>query len=173
MGSSPTGGALFFNQGEAVVQVTMTLEEMIMASVIGCMRTCESRVNDRDTGTCDVSFDTDCYGAIAEYAYCKYRNVHWNGSIGSFKDADVGTAVQVRHTKLDHGCLIIRDNDDDNHYFILVTGTGPTFNIVGWLKGSDGKKREYCRAPNEREPAYFVVQERLHPFQPKEKKDAV
>lgn len=138
--------------------------ETILSSFVGCIRRCESRARNRNSGTCETSFDKDCLGAMAELAYCKFRNQFWSGSVGSFRSADVGINVQIRHTTLENGCLIIRHYDDLNHYYVLVTGNVPTFTVVGWIKGADAIKKEYIRAPCGREPEYFVPQYELHEF---------
>jgi hypothetical protein len=140
---------------------------MDMASLIGCKRRSESKSRARADkhGLKDGDFwEKDIEGAAAELAYCKFRNLFWSGSIGSFKSADCGQNVQIRWTKYLNGKLIVRSDDADDHYFVLVRGTAPAFEIAGWILGADAKAKQYEQAPNGREAAYFVPETALIKF---------
>ncbi len=149
------------------VFVTLTEDEMAVASLIGCKRRCESKSRSRSDnhGLKDADFwGIDIEGAAAEMAYCKYRNIFWSASVNSFKKADCDYNVQIRSTKYANGKLIIRNDDSDTDVFVLVTGVAPTFCVCGWIKGIDGKVEQHVSAPNGRERAFFVPQQSLNSF---------
>ena len=65
-------------------------------------------------------------------AYAKARDMFWSAAWDTFKEPDVGP-VQIRHTELENGCLIVRPDDKDYEPFALVTGKSPDFVVVGWI----------------------------------------
>ena len=144
--------------------VRLTEIEMEMGSFVGCKRRAESRAKNRKQGAGYNEADAwrnDIEGACAELAYCKALGIYWPGSINSFKDADCGKLTQIRQTHHLNGSLIVRDRDPDNHFYVLVVGHCPEFEIVGWIKGHDAKKNEFLRCPGDQNPAYFVPQNKL------------
>lgn len=54
--------------------------------------------------------------------------------------------------------------DPPHHYFVLARGVFPTFNLVGWLLGKEGKKERYWTDPNTGRPAFFVPDYKLTLF---------
>lgn len=147
--------------------VTLTQEEMSMAAFIGCRRRVESVSSNRKENhgrQAAQAWDIDVEGAAAEMAYCKFRGTYWSASVNSFKGADVGKNIQVRGTHHKSGSLIVRGADNDNHFYVLVVGSAPTYRICGWIRGSDAKQEKYKKAPNGRPPAYFVPQSDLLSF---------
>lgn len=147
--------------------ITLTQEEMTIASLVAGLRRAESKSNNRpdnhgfDGGN---AWDIEVEGAAAEMAYCKMRGQYWSASVNSFKNADCGTNVQIRHTQHKNGCLIVREPDNDDHYYVLVIGQAPVLRIAGWIKGSDAKQEPFKKAPNGRVPAFFVPQSALNKF---------
>ncbi|MGD1524588.1 hypothetical protein [Vibrio harveyi] len=147
--------------------VQLTMEEMTIVSVIAGLRRGESKTNGRKDNhdfNGDGAWDIEIEGAAAEMAYCKLRGKYWSGSVNSFKNADCGENVQIRHTVLEKGSLIVRDEDLDSHFYVLVTGRAPLLKVCGWINGSDAKQEKFKRAPNGRVPAYFVPQSALNSF---------
>jgi len=153
--------------------VRLTLEEMKMVSIVSSLRRSESKIKgyvDSHGFTGDTGWDMEIEGAAAELAYCKFRDKYWNGSVNSFKDADQGESVQIRQTSLGHGSLIVREEDNPEHYYVLVTGKSPDFKVCGWIKGIDAKDKKYVKAPNGRDSAYFIPQKDLKKFPDKKSK---
>lgn len=102
-------------------------------------------------------------GACGELAFCKAMNWFWSPSVNTFHDIpDVGSSVEVRATNLDTGSLILRDNDDDERWFILVTGEPPLMTIKGRIKGYDGKKDQWLKNPHGHRNSWFVPQSALY-----------
>ena len=147
--------------------VELDWPEVLMAATIGVARHIESRrkgiINAHGfNGT--GQWDIDIEGAAGEMAFAKALNVHWTGAINNFKDGDIGHKVQVRTTKNHNNKLIIRDNDKDDNYFVLVTGSIPLFKIQGFILGSKAKQIQWYIGPNGRPKAYFVPQDALIKF---------
>ena len=119
------------------------------------------KLSEKNNGDRNVrSWDFEIDGAAAELVVAKSLNRFYEGPVGNFKGGDVGD-LQVRHTSKEGGRLIVRDEDSDNAYFILVTGVMPTYNIVGYIKGIEAKKKSYLYGPGGNKPAFFVPQDDL------------
>lgn len=102
-------------------------------------------------------------GACGEMAFAKATNTYWDGSVNTFSRGDVGR-VQVR-TRQSHGAdLFIRPKDSDTEVFVLVTGTPPTFRIVGWALGEWAKRPEWQHHNGGNGAAYFMPHAKLEPF---------
>jgi hypothetical protein len=107
--------------------------------------------------------EEEIVGACGEMAVCKALGRFWTPSVNTFhKTADVPPDIEVRATKRDDNCLIVRDNDPDDRYYFLVVGEPPDMTVVGYLKGSEAKKNQWVRDPGNRRRAWFVPQEALH-----------
>lgn len=105
----------------------------------------------------------DIEAAAAEYAAAKGLGLLWDGSYNTFKQADIGKKIQVRHTKESGNCLIIRPDDKKDEIFVLVIGSIPNFYIMGGIVGGNAMHEKYLREYNNGPPAYFVPQKDLKP----------
>lgn len=105
-------------------------------------------------------------GAIAEAVFATHTGLKWLRSVNSFdKEPDVLPDFQVRSSKLDAACLIIRPRDNLNHRYVLLTQNNPDFMI---FRGAfDAKminlnRQDFERFfidPNDRnDPAWFIPQ---------------
>ena len=149
------------------MRIYLTDFEMRMAAHVGIERSIQSiamGLKDAHGFDGDGRWDINIEGAAAEQALAKYLGRYWGGDIGTFKKPDIGKNIQVRSTVLRNGSLIIRENDNENDYYVLVTGKMPDFEIVGYILGKDAKQNEYWKQPNERPGAWFVAQDRLKKF---------
>jgi hypothetical protein len=90
-------------------------------------------------------------------------NLFWDGSVNTFKQADVGT-WQIRTRSEPHYELIVRPNDSDSDRFVLVLGRAPSYTIYGWIQGIAAKKPAWLKRHGGRPPAYFVPQLALNNF---------
>lgn len=149
--------------------VTLDMPEMTMVTLIAGLRRGESKANNRADNhgfNGDGAWDVEIEGCAAEMAYSKYRGVYWSGSVCSFKGADSGSNVQIRHTEIQKGSLIVRECDNDDHYYVLVVGKAPVMRVVGYIQGRFAKDKRFLKAPNGRDPAYFVPQSELKKIPP-------
>lgn len=98
------------------------------------------------------------YRAIcAEMAAAQYLDRYYR--ITETTDRTDVAGVEVRHTPLDDGCLILRAKDRGP--VLLVTGRGREYTVRGWYRGPFPPADRYLRSPNGRPPAWFVPQEDL------------
>ena len=99
--------------------VRLSEEEMEIAAQVGSRRRIRAQVygwNDKHGYDGSKGWDVDIEGAAAEEAFCRYRGLYWGGHIDTFKAADVGDNIQVRCTELEDGCLILRGEDNPEHF---------------------------------------------------------
>ena len=148
-----------------MICVTLTWHEIYMGAAVGILRRIASlkRGETNKVQNKDFGWHTDIEGALAELAFAKAFNLHWNGSVNTFKVPDVGT-IQIRHTQYPDGRLVVHDYDDDNTVHVLVTGTHPNYSIHGWLTGGQAKQQCFWDDPTGKFPAYFVPQAHLMPI---------
>lgn len=144
--------------------ITLNQTEIAMAAYIGSLRRTES-IRQKLTPAHGYSgediWGMDIEGAAAEIAYCKHEGIYWGGTVNTFKEADAGKCIQIRSTQLRNGCLIVRKGDNEDHFYVLVIGKIPHFEVVGYIQGRDAKKDEWKKSPLGREPAWFVPQSAL------------
>jgi hypothetical protein len=149
-----------------VPEVVLTWDEIWWAASVGIKRHIESKARGlRDNhgydGTMNWQYDLD--GACAELAVAKLLGLRWDGTIDTFKKSDVGGDIQIRHTVPKNNRLIIRPDDNPKHRYMLVTGTDPIYNVVGWIYGSEAMShKEWLESPVNRPAAFFVGQQHLH-----------
>lgn len=136
-----------------------------MASEIGRLRQLASirRGSVHKYGFAGSGWTEHIEGACGEMVVCKFLGIYWDGSVDTFKAADVGANIQVRTRSLHSYELIVRSDDADNEMYVLVTGKCPTYQIHGYITGSDAKKREYLQTHGNRPAAYFVPHRALSP----------
>lgn len=148
--------------------VDLTHEELLVAGIVGVMRQADALKRQRPSAHGYDEKDPwtkHVEGAAAEMAVAKVTNRYWSPlKAGALYGGpvDVGRMIQVRQTKRGDGCLLLHRSDADDHVFVLVIGSPPSFDVVGWIKAKDGKRPEFWRTFTGR-PAFFVPQEALRP----------
>ena len=150
------------------MKITLTPVEIASAAQVGLLRrvsSIQNKLTDRRMNPNQMNWEIDIEGACAELAAAKGLNIFWCCGINTFKAADLGSNIQVRHTAKRSNRLIIRDGDKAEDVFVLVTGSAPEYEIVGWVLGKDGKNPSYLNDANDiGKPAYFVPQSALSPI---------
>ena len=109
-------------------------------------------------------------GALGEMAAVKALGTFWPASVNAAKsEPDLPPDIQVRTRPKSHHDLIIRPDDPDHHRYILVTGSGPVFSVIGWIKGADGKRDRWFRDRGDYgAPCYWIPQHSLVQIHPPE-----
>jgi hypothetical protein len=69
----------------------------------------------------------------------------------------------VRHTPYHTGKLAVLDKDADDRPFVLVRGTPPKLEVVGWMFGKDAKQ-EHWRDSNKKRKPFMVPSSELVPI---------
>jgi len=148
------------------VEITLDWVEYNSAAQIGMQRTLEAcrRGAQNHHGMTGHGWTEGIEAACSELAVAKYLKVYWAGG-GAYKNPDVAGNIQVRWTPSRYYQLIVRPLDPDEDFYVLVTGECPTYEIQGFIKGSDAKREDRLDAPNSRPPAYFVPTKELLPIE--------
>lgn len=149
------------------VVVRLTRDEVWQAAAIGIRRQSDNlfarAVRQTSAGyDASRSWQNHVEGALAERAVAKYCGEPWDGAIGRYRADDVA-GLQVRYRGRLHYDMVIKPHDRDDRPFLLVLGSAPSYWIVGWIMGVDGKRPEWWRDPTGRvEPRYYVPQDALN-----------
>lgn len=148
------------------MKVKLEEYEIEMAAFVGIRRKANSISKKRKSANYNLGgWDADVEGALAEMAVGKALNIYWNGSVNTFTNGpnDVGK-FEVRSTLNKEGSLVIRPKDSDSETYILVTGSCPDYELVGWMKGKEAKNKTYIKNPGNKGIAFFVPQDKLKPM---------
>lgn len=150
-----------------VQEVELNPSEMLVASSVGCMRHIAAVKAGRHDkhGAASGGWQIHIEGALGELAVAKCLGRFWSGAINTFKDADIGTRIQVRTRSRHDYDLIVREDDGDSDLFVLVTGVAPSYRVKGWLSGKEAKNPAWLASHGNREPAFFVPASALRPIE--------
>lgn len=147
-------------------EITLTWDEILEGAVLGCKQRIRTvyRGGLQTYGFTGSGWSESIDGMLAEKAWAKAEGVpHVSGFRPQYQhEGDVGD-VQIRSTIRGNGSLIIRPADIDTARFYLVINDLPRFRIIGWIMGGEGKQQQWLRDSLDRDPAYFVPQDALHP----------
>lgn len=122
------------------VRIELTADEIHMGATHAIYRRCMKHRGLRgDRVQKEVStWDNEINGALAEVAFCKWRNKYWSGVTGL--RANDAPDAEVRWTKHEgNGGLIVYDHDKDEAIYVLMDGGPPVFNVVGFMRGREAK----------------------------------
>ena len=150
--------------------VTLTWTEQFFAAQAGAMRRISAMARRRPEPRGHPPLDLwglDVESAGAEAAVAKLLGKYWESVHPNpgLLCGDVGN-IQVRSTTRPDGRLIIRQQDKRDAPFVLVRGSMPAYDVVGWIIGADAMRDEY-RNPGDGRPgvAFFVPAEKLKPIE--------
>lgn len=105
--------------------------------------------------------ESDVQARGAEWAAHVFLRMPIGATIGDFKKPDLGQLIQIRSSVDLRNNLIVRESDAREHYFVLVLGKIPDFEIVGFMSGAEAKQPKYWRKDWTPRPAYLVPQNQL------------
>ena len=146
------------------IKIKLTVSEIRVAAQVGVARklsSMEKNLNQNESYNYQKAWDYDINGAAAELAFCKWKGIHWSASVDNFTGADVGDDIQIRNAQKDDGSLAIKEHDQNDHVFVLLTGRIPEFTLRGWIRGKDGKKPHWKSNINKGQDTWLVPQEAL------------
>ena len=117
---------------------------------------CDGSFRPAYSGNDSIYGDIDAVGA--EQAVAKFLNRYWLAGVNTHQLADVAPDIEVRQTPHANGRLCIRpDKLQPERPYVLVRGTMPDYEIVGWIRGKDARRDEWIDDPNKRgKSAYYV-----------------
>jgi len=149
-------------------QVELTWYEILFAATVGIRRNVAAmskRLPDRYGFNSETGWQVHIEGACGEMAFAKCSGLYWSASINTFKNGgDVGN-IQVRTRSRADYDLIVRPDERDDDKFVLVTGTAPSYQVVGWIRGGDAKRETWKQTYGNRPPAFFVPKHELRPIE--------
>lgn len=152
---------------------TLNKTEVELATYVGMKRATSSLLQGHQHAgnitRADPAYDYHIRGAMAEMAAAKALGCYWPGAWDTYgRDGDIigrgGQKIEVRYRSADHYDLLLKEDDCPDRPYVLVTGTPPIFNVVGWIWGRDGMMDEFWKQVTDRPPSYFVPQSRLRGF---------
>jgi len=150
--------------------ITLTEEDIDRAARVGLLRMKESirkGHKDRKQRKSEAErLGVDIIGAFGELSMCKIMGWEWSGSVGSYKGPDAKQNIEIRtRTNWNHD-LIVKPYDNMDHVFVLVIGSAPTYEAVGWITGREVEAKFEIKDPGGgfSEPCFFVPQSCLHPI---------
>src|SRR5215467_14477408 len=115
-------------------EITLSFSEMFSAALCGVMRRItsikEGYANKKHAEKNDWAIDIE--GAIAELAMAKLLGSYWEPTNRSFKAPDLGE-IHIRSTCHPSGHLIIRPNDPEEKYTLVITN-GQKCRICGFIE---------------------------------------
>ena len=149
------------------MRVSLTWPEQIFAAQAGAMRRISAMSGERPephgTPRCDL-WGNDIESCGAEMAVAKVLGLYWQSVVRNTEDVNGDVSgVEVRSTTHPQGRLILHDADKDDAPYVLVRGQFPSYELIGWIKGRDGKREEYWFNGDGR-AAYFVPDSELRSF---------
>jgi hypothetical protein len=149
-----------------MITIELSEQEALLAAIIGVQRhyRCEIRGSKQMHGFESSGIDSlanDVHGAGGEIAAARALKLYWPATVDTFGKPDLGENTQVRTAQKDHYCLIVRESAKQNEIYVHVTGRLPFYKVWGYIKASDAMDEQYKKAPNNREPAYFIPADKL------------
>jgi hypothetical protein len=158
------------------VIITLTWYEQLLAGWCGHLRYIETIREGYHRPPFAKHHDEDPHAsetthAGAEMAVAKALKKYWLAGVNTHDEPDVAPDIEVRCTSNPNGRLIVRPEAHPERRFVLVRGTMPTFDIVGWILAADAMKPKWLDNPKGKGLAYWVPAECLHPM-PEKKAEA-
>lgn len=146
-----------------MISVTLTDYELVQAAMTGLLRQVSAIKREYNSAIKGKEWQAHIEGACGEVAVAKAMGRYWGGSVNTFKSGgDIDSTGWEVRTRSDHDYdLIIRDDDNDERVFILVTGSAPEYRVRGWIKAADAKRGEWRKDYGGHGAAYFVPPECL------------
>jgi hypothetical protein len=101
---------------------------------------------------------------MGEKAVGKATNRYYLPTVNTFKSGNDVQTWQVRTRSKSFHELYVRDSDPDDRPYILVKGSCPTYDVVGWIWGHEARRPEWRKNHGGYGEAYFVPDAALHPM---------
>jgi hypothetical protein len=112
-------------------------------------------------------------GVAGEMAFAKATGKYCPFTLNTFKaEADVDKFYEVRTRSRDDFELYVRDTDHEERPYILLRGTLPTYDLVGWIWGYDARQVAWWKNHGGYGFAWFVPDKALRPMETLPSRDA-
>jgi hypothetical protein len=141
---TPVGGTSVVTDGSGAIRVTLCDEDYELARQAGALRVAESRRMKLPgrAGCPPSNLEQDINGAAAEIAFARAIGEAPSLSVNTFGAPDVA-GYHVRSTHRPQGRLIVRPGDPAENLYVLVTGQGQQWRVIGTITGEEAMRAEY------------------------------
>lgn len=148
-----------------MIKVELTDSEIMMARILGNMRTLVSRHPNTTYTSLEYNIQKDEEGVIGEMAFCKHWNIFFNPESsyrhGTSDAVLKGKNIDVKSTrKINKGLQVPHRVNKDIDVFVLGIIEGNTVTFVGYATAADVYRPENLQQLSH-SPAYVLPQERL------------
>ena len=152
------------------IRIKLTKTELMVAAYIGSARNVQSLHNGAEPGAgigTDDTWTPNIEGAAGEMAVAKALDIYWVPLIGKYGAPDVGKFEVRTNGSRDRTDMNLRPRDFEkggaNKIWISVLSFNPWFEIVGWIRGADGRQPQWFHngTPG-RPPSWWVPATALH-----------
>jgi hypothetical protein len=151
-----------------VIEAALTPHEWTIARHFGKLRQAEAeKMGLPDKYGCEAGTEGHILGVGGEIGVAKGLNRYWEPRVNTFKEADLGQALQVRTRSRHDYDLLVRPGDRDDDAFLHVTHEDNVFRLRGWLWGHEAKQPLFLRDYGGRPPAFFVPGSHLRKVEPR------
>ena len=129
--------------------VSLNEHEMVLVKLLGLLRhhaNISAKTIDRKRSSEDGD-DINITGVMAEYAFCKWKNVFMDCSTenrsGSYDVLCKGLRIDIKATKNENGNLIcqLKENLDVDIYILAIVSQN-SVEFIGWISSVDLRKEE-------------------------------
>lgn len=146
-----------------MIEVRLKDYEVLQAAMTGMLRQVSAIKRKSVSKIIGREWQAHIEGACGEVAVAKVMGRYWGGGINTYKSGgDIDSTGWEVRTRSSHDYdLIVRDDDDDERVFILVTGHAPDYRVQGWIRAADAKRQEWQQNYGGHGLAYFVPRDAL------------
>lgn len=167
-----------------LIEITLTVQQDIRGARVGFSRrrnALELGLTSRHENSLIGFWASHAEGALAELAVSLALGLPWTGEHflhgrdGYNPPVDVGTATEVRWSPPGSREPLLNldaKKDKPASQYVLVVGFAPTYRLLGYIRGSDGRRNAWLVVYPERE-VFRVPASELRPLEPGEPHDLV
>ncbi len=150
---------------EITTRIELTTTEYTEAAKAGFDRHMQSIKSTERNRVKNPNFklQVDVDAACAERAFAKALGIAWNRNVGTYQRENAGL-YRCKYTSISNGRLVVRRDDAEDGIYVLLVGSGLTYEIKGAITGAQARQIGEQAAPNGGEPAWFVSQKQLKPI---------
>lgn len=149
--------------------VTLNDHEMVLVKLLGLLRhhaNISAKTIDRKRSSEDGA-DINITGVMAEYAFCKWKNVFMDCSTenrsGSYDVLCKGLRIEIKATKNQNGNLVCTPKSNmDVDIYILALVNQNSVEFIGWISSMDLRKEENLKdLTGQGYKCYFMPRDKL------------
>jgi hypothetical protein len=106
-------------------------------------------------------------GSLSELAFAKHQKLWWDINVGIPGRVDFGDQCEVRSVDAWDRRLIVKPNESQFSFYVLVFCDCPFYQIRGWAWGHEVKREEFFEIQSNRPDggAFYFPNRLLHPME--------